>query len=106
MFLGVCFAGVMTAHMLMPEVLANRPERVCNDCDGYIATVECKHIGKRYTLLIGGKRFRVTVADCVTSKPVGQWPMKLGRPWLGDIAPFPGMSPLTKPTPVLLCPTS
>lgn len=101
--IGACVAGVMTAHMLMPEVLANRPERLCPECDGYIATVECKHIGTRYTLLMAGKRFRVMVADCATSKPVGQWPLKLGRPWLGDVAPLAGVGILTKPTPALLC---
>ena len=104
--LGVCFAGVLTAHLLMPQVLVNRPERICIDCDGYVATVECKHIGKRFTLIMAGKRFKVAVADCATSQPVGQWPQKLGRSWLGDVTPLAGIGTLTSPTPALLCPAN
>lgn len=103
MIYGLCVAGVMTAHMLMPAVLENRPERVCTDCDGYIGAVKCQDMGKRYSLFVEGKRFRVAVADCATWA-VGRWPYKAGQPWLGDIAPLPGLPPLSKPTQVLLCP--
>lgn len=93
----------MTAHLLMGDVLANRPERVVPDVDGYIATVRCQELGQRYTLHIAGRRYNVVAADCAAWR-VGEWPTKGGRPWLGDVEPLAGLGVLTRPTPVLLCP--
>ena len=103
--LPVCEVGVMTRHDLMPQVLAARPERVDASVDGYIATVECKRVGETLTLRVNGRSYRVRVADCATSAPVGRWPTKGGAIWLGDIekrlweaARLPG-----RPAGVVLC---
>lgn len=103
-----CEVGVMTRHDVMGAVLAERPERVVEGIDGYIALVECKHIGERYILWLGERMFDVSVADCVTSRPVGRWPEKGGIKWLGDVekrlweeAAVPG-----RPVGVLLCKTT
>lgn len=102
---GRCEVGVMTRHDVMEAVLRNRPERVAEDVDGYIATVECSRMGERLTLVINGRSFRVAVADCATSAAVGVWPTKGGRIWLGDVekrlweaARAPG-----RPVGVMLC---
>jgi len=108
--LGACVAGVMTLHLLMGPVLAAHPERVRADVDGYVATVECREVGKVKVLLLGGRRYRVAVADCATAAPVGAWPQKRDpagvlQPWLGDAelgAIWPeGLA--WRPQPAILC---
>lgn len=88
--LGVCSAGLVTLHLVMGPVLAAHPERVRADVDGYIAPLHCGTLGQRYVLLMGGKRFEVSAADCATWQAPAVWPLKRApggelRPWLGDV---------------------
>lgn len=67
----------------MEAVLANRPERRCQNCI-YFASVLCQDIGQRLTLRAAGVTLPVVVVDCATWS-VGQWPQKLGEDWLGEL---------------------
>jgi hypothetical protein len=75
----------------MSAVLATKPERACDGCT-YYASVLCQDIGKRLTLQVAGAEIPVVVIDCATWA-VGEWPMKQGKMWLGelDINSWPNM---------------
>lgn len=79
-----CRAGVVTAHNLIPAVLANYPERRDATADGYFAPVMCQDLGKTYRLYAGGDVLTVRAVDCAAWS-VGKWPQKLGYDWLGDL---------------------
>lgn len=111
MFVGLCMFGLLTHHGAMSAVLANYPDRVAANVDGYYAPLLCTDLGNDYTLIMGGHRYTVRSADCATWQKPATWPQKRaidGRilPWLGDVTPLAGVGSLAAPTPALLCPTS
>ena len=78
-----CVSGVLTRHDAINQVLANKPWRVCSDCDTYLARPHCGESGARYVGFVEGKRLEAAVVDCqsFSPKPV----LKAGEPWLGDM---------------------
>lgn len=99
----VCRAGVVTAHNLIPAVLANYPERRDAAADGYFAPVMCQELGKVFTLKVKGETLTVRAVDCAAWS-VGKWPQKGGAAWLGDLGreAWPEGAPLA-PLAVVLC---
>jgi len=59
----VCEVREARRHDAWEGVFEQFPGRVDMSVDGYIAT-ECKNLGKRYILGVGGRWYRVVVADC------------------------------------------
>lgn len=122
---GICVVGVVTLHMLFPAVLASKPERACDYCDGYIAPVSCHEIGEDQAVWLPdrGEWLTLRAADCATWTPPAEPHRKGGRVWLGDVgqgvydalglpyepldaivcrvvpAPIPTVAPAPQPTP-------
>lgn len=77
--------GIVTLHLAMPAVLANYPERVQPDVDGYIARADCGEIGRRYVLELAGHHYLVAVADCAQVRDVPHLEYVFGGQWLADV---------------------
>lgn len=59
-----CAAVVLLRHDAFPSVLNTFPNRICPECDGYLASRNCEDIGDRYLLYVSGKPYLLSVADC------------------------------------------
>lgn len=57
--------GLVTLHLAFPRILTIYPQRMCQDCDGYVALESCEEIGRDYVLVLRGRAYQVKVADCL-----------------------------------------
>jgi len=69
----------------MPAVIANYPNRAASDVDGYIATMDCRDMGRRFVLELAGQSYLVAVADCANVKDVAHIKDAFGGRWLADV---------------------
>lgn len=101
-----CRQVVVTRHDAMPAVLRNKPERICppGECDGYIAPFDCRLLGNRYVMVLGGETYRLKATDCSVWGPTH--PKLEGTPdWFGDVwlADPVAHASINAPRKVLLC---
>ena len=65
------YTGLIVLHAAMPAVLANFPERVQANVDGYVAVSDCSMVGQRLVLVRPGLTDAlVVVADCAAAEDV------------------------------------
>jgi len=74
-----CVAGEATLHNAWAGVFAHFPERLDEAVDGYVAVADCGEMGRYKRLYLGGRWFRVRVADC--RNPADEATME----WLVDV---------------------
>jgi hypothetical protein len=94
---GAALAGIVTLHLLMPQVLDNYPERRQADVDGYIAVMDCQEIGRRFVLELDGQAYLVAAADCAAPRDrahierafAGEWMADVELELWGDLPRFP-----------------
>jgi hypothetical protein len=79
----VCVSGWLSQYApgVMDRVIHNRQHgRTARDLpleipavDGYIAVLDCAHIGQMRTLIYKGRSYAVLVADCAGSRGARRW---------------------------------
>lgn len=77
--------GIITLHLAMPAVIANYPNRANPTVDGYIATVDCADMGRRFVLELAGQSYLVAVADCANVRDVAHIEYTFGGRWIADV---------------------
>ena len=60
-----CESGIWARHDAFNSVFSYFPNRIDFSVDGYIASSDCKNIGRKGSLFLGGNVYGVSVADCL-----------------------------------------
>lgn len=91
--MNLCFTAILTLHLLIPQVLENKPERECGTPCIYVAPLDCNLLGQDIELTINGITRKARAVDCASWNPPVPGPTKGNPPlpWFGDldIAAFP-----------------
>jgi hypothetical protein len=94
-----CEVGDATLHRAWDAVFASFPDRLTDDAEGYIAVTDCSQMGQLRRLWMGGRWWRVRIADCRNPKhaAVPGWLVDVdSRIWAATHTPI-------TPTKIVLC---
>lgn len=81
-----CEAGLVTRHdAFYSSVLQVFPDRAVPGVHGYVGVADCSQIGQRAELWLGGHRFDVSVADCLSQKHKASHDALWAGTWLADV---------------------